>query len=123
MECDMITEAVNRKLPTPQQIAGCEVNVAGDVEMFAAGFKRATGLLPFQNLHSPKLIKLPWMPLMLLRNPFRRVVFGTPPDPIVSTDPTASAGAKFVKGADFTPPRISLGMRDLDADIGTTRIL
>ncbi len=123
MGYDTTTGAVNRKLPAPRKPVGYEEVVAEVVGIFAAEFKRATGLPPIRRLHSLNPIKQLWTPPMLLKKPFRKVVFGTPLDLIVSTDPMAGAGAKFVKGADFIPLRISLDMRDLGADTRTTRIL
>ena len=123
MECDMITEAVNRKRPTLRQLVGREADVAEAVEMFVVEFKRVTGLPPNRELHFLRLIKQPWMPLTLLKKPFRRVVTGIPPDPIASTDPMANARAGFAKGVDTIPPGISLDMTDLDADIRAMRIL
>jgi hypothetical protein len=59
MECDMITEAVNRKRPTLRLLAGGEADVAEAVEMFAAESKRVTGFSPNRKLHSLRLIKQP----------------------------------------------------------------
>jgi hypothetical protein len=122
MGYDTITEVVNWRLPMLQQVVECEVDMAEVVGMSVAESKRATALHLTQKLPSPRLIKPPWMPLMQLKKPFLRVVFGILPGPTASTDPMANAPARFVRGVDSTPLRINRDMKDPDADIGNTLI-